>query len=473
MFSESKYENSFSLRNLFMVIFKRKLTLLVVFLSVVAIGSIVSYLLPRIYQAKATILIKDDTEDEKAILFKNSAYRGIGQFDWVNSEVEILRSYPVAERVVQELQLSQVYFKNHSNKPNIDKIIFAKTVIRVREKFRVDVPRNSNVLEISYKTKDPLLAAEVVKSFINTYKTYRSEISEQSETHQFFEEQLKIENDKLQKLERQQSAYKKEKEMLSTEAQSEILRNKLNNYEQNLTRVRTQRIGLETKLSVVKEQRDRGQYLNIPTMDASNSPSREKHIAKLRGELLDFKLQKEKLEQKFTSQYVEVIEVTNLINVTQAIIENEIQQIIEMEEASIRALKAEEKEFQRLIAQITLEVKEFAQEEYEFAQLSRGIEENREVYSMLLKKKEESRISLAKLERGVRIRVISPPIVPIKPIFPKTYLFLIVSIFLGMVSGFFLITLQEYFDHSIKSSNDLEQLVGIPSLGTVREIELT
>ena len=372
-----------------MVIFKRKLTLLVVFLSVVAIGSIVSYLLPRIYQAKATILIKDDTEDEKAILFKNSAYRGIGQFDWVNSEVEILRSYPVAERVVQELQLSQVYFKNHSNKPNIDKIIFAKTVIRVREKFRVDVPRNSNVLEISYKTKDPLLAAEVVKSFINTYKTYRSEISEQSETHQFFEEQLKIENDKLQKLERQQSAYKKEKEMLSTEAQSEILRNKLINYEQNLTRVRTQRIGLETKLSVVKEQRDRGQYLNIPTMDASNSPSREKHIAKLRGELLEFKLQKEKLEQKFTSQYVEVIEITNLINVTQAIIENEIQQIIEMEEASIRALKAEEKELQRLIAQITLEVKEFAQEEYEFAQLSRGFEENREEYAMWLKKKEQ------------------------------------------------------------------------------------
>ncbi len=473
MFSESKYENSFSLRYLFKVIFKRKLTFLVVFLFVVTMGSIVSYLLPRIYQAKATILIKDDTEDEKAILFKNNAYRGVGQFDWVNSEVEILLSYPVAERVVQELKLVQVYFKNDSNNPYVDHNTFVKTVKSVRENFSVDVSRNSNVLEISYKAKDPMLAAQVIRTFINTYKTYRSEISEQSETHQFFEEQLKIENDKLQKLERLQSEYKKKKEMLSTEAMSEILRNKLNNYEQNLTRVRTQRIGLETKLSVVKVQMDRGQYLNIPTLDASNSPSREKHIAKLRGELLDLKMQKEKLEQKFTSQYVEVIELTNLINATQDLIENEIQQIIEMEEASIRALKAEEIEFRRLIVQITQKIKEFAQQEYEFTQLSRGIEDNREVYSMLLKKREESRISLAKLERGVRIRVISPPIVPIKPIFPKTYLFLIVSIFLGMVSGFFLIALQEYFDHSIKSSNDLEQLVGIPSLGTVREIELT
>ena len=177
--------------------------------------------------------------------------------------------------------------------------------------------------------------------------------------------------------------------------------------------------------------------------------------------------------QKFKPQFEEILELNNIISVILAKIESEIQQIIEVEEASTRALLAMENEFLTSIEKIKNEIKVFAQNEFEFTQLSRGINDNREVHSMLIKEREEARISLAKREKEVRIRLISPAIIPISHVFPRKALNMLIAIFIGLIGGLALAFAIEFFDNSIKSPEDLEQLVGIPSLGTVREIVLT
>ena len=83
-------------------------------------------------------------------------------------------------------------------------------------------------------------------------------------------------------MEKRQSDFKQKKRFVSSEAHSQLLLIKLANYEKNLTEVRTSRIGKEAKLAVIKEELGKGQYFNIPSTDASDSPSREKHIAKLK-----------------------------------------------------------------------------------------------------------------------------------------------------------------------------------------------
>ena len=90
-----------------------------------------------------------------------------------------------------------------------------------------------------------------------------------------------------------------------------------------------------------------------------------------------------------------------------------------MEMASIRALKAEEDELQASIEKINSQIKDLAQNEFEYSQISRGIEDSREVYSTLLKQGEEARISLAKLESGVKTKLISPAVVPLEPVKPR------------------------------------------------------
>ena len=93
---------------------------------------------------------------------------------------------------------------------------------------------------------------------------------------------------------------------------------------------------------MIKEQLSNGGTLNIPSTESSDSPSREKYIAKLKGELLDMEIRKEKLLQKFTPQYKEVVDLEQEIIATRLKIENEIEQIVQMEETAIKALSAEE-----------------------------------------------------------------------------------------------------------------------------------
>jgi uncharacterized protein involved in exopolysaccharide biosynthesis len=282
---------------------------------------------------------------------------------------------------------------------------------------------------------------------------------------------MKIADEKLSELEQRQADFKEEKEVGSPETQRTILLTRLTDYEKSLTAVHTSRIGKEAKLAVFKEQiLQNGKSINIPTTETSDSPSREKYIAKLKGELLDLEIRKEHLLQKYTPQYEEVVNLEQQITATKAKIENEIQQIVTMEEAAIRALQAEEQVLQAQINKTKAEIGALAQKEYEYEQISRGINDEREVYSMLRKQREEARLSMAKLERDIKIKVISAAVAPSEPTKPKKRLNVLLAIFLGIFGGLGLAFFVEYFDHTVNTPEELERFTGISPLGSVREI---
>ncbi len=115
-------------------------------------------------------------------------------------------------------------------------------------------------------------------------------------------------------------------------------------------------------------------------------------------------------------------------------------------------------------------IKDFAQKEYELTRLSRGIDDNLEVYSMLLKQREESRISQAKLERGVKIKVFPPAFAPSVPIKPKKKLNVLLATILGLVSAFGLAFFVEYFDHTLNSPEEVESHLELPVWGAIKKL---
>jgi uncharacterized protein involved in exopolysaccharide biosynthesis len=349
---------------------------------------------------------------------------------------------------------------------------FEKTVADFREEIEIENPQNSTILVISYESKDPKLSADVVTEFVKTYISYRSEISSESETYKFFEEQMILADQKLRELEQNQATFKEQKDIGSPETQRSILLTRITDYDRSLTTVRTKRIGMEAKVAVFKQQILKGGTLSIPSTATSDSPSREKYIAKLKGDLLDMEIRKGQLLQKFTPQYKEVVDLETQIVATKSQIESEVQQIIESEETAIRALRAEERILSRQIEKIKNEIRNLAQKEYEYNQISRGINDEREIYSMLLKQREEARISLAKMEKGVTIKVISPAVQPTDPIKPKKRLNVALAVFLGIFGGIGLAFLLDFFDHTINSPEELERYTGITVIGSVSEIKI-
>jgi uncharacterized protein involved in exopolysaccharide biosynthesis len=462
-----------SLRNLLYVIFKHKTIILTFFIAAVAIVTTASFMMQPVFKATATILVEKEMDSEKALLFRLNLAQGSGNYDFLNSEIEIMSSYPIAARVVEKYQEELLPEDDEMISLHEKKLIYESTIHNFIEQIEIENPKNSNILKISYENEDPRLAKDIINNFINTYISYRSEIAAESGTYKFLEDQMGMADQKLRDLEQRQADYKGEKELGSPDAQRAILLNRLADYERSLTAVRTRRMGKEAKLAVINDQLQQGQSQSIPTTESSDSPSRVEHIGKLKGELLDLEIRREQLLQKFTPQYEEVVNLDRQIEEIKIKIVGEIKQILREEQTSIRALLAEERVLQNSINNIKREIRDLAQKEYELEQLSRGIEDEREIYSMLLKQREEARISLAKLERGVKIKVISPAVMSTKPVKPKKRLNIILAILLGCFGGVGLAFFKEYFDHTINTPEEIEHYTGIPVLGSVREIRFS
>jgi uncharacterized protein involved in exopolysaccharide biosynthesis len=301
-----------------------------------------------------------------------------------------------------------------------------------------------------------------VSKVVDTYERYRAEIFAESGTYEFLENQMKVADDQLRALEARQTEFRSSNEVVSPQAQTNILLAKLADYQRSLNETQTARIGREAKLRIIRQQFNAGQVMNIPTTESSNSLSREKYIAKLKGDLLDMEVRRNRLLLKFTPEYEEVVDLTAQIEAAKKSIRDEVQQIIEEEGSAIRVLGAQERSLEKAISGINDEIKEMAQKENQLSQLTRGIEDNKAVYSMLLKQREEARISLAKAQPGVKLRIVSPAVVPVTPIKPRKLLNIALGILLGVACGFGAAFAVDYYERSIKPSEELRGYLGMP-----------
>jgi uncharacterized protein involved in exopolysaccharide biosynthesis len=454
------------------ILFKRGRMILVFFLSVVVLVTVASLLMTPVYQANSVLLVERELDSEKALLFQIKDNTGYERYNWIQSEIEIIQSHPVAVQLVESFGLDTLdrdeVWSTESEKAER----FDKAVKSLKKRLKVESGTESNVITVSYEDEDPQFAMAVVEKAIEFYLDRRSKITSESKAYEFFEEQMQIADENLRELERHQTEYKQSEGVISPEAQKEILLARLADYEKSLTEIRTRRISKEAGLRVIKTHLKDGSAKSIPVTESSDSPSRERHIAKLKGDLLDLELQHESLLQKYTPQYEEVVHLQNQIDVTRGMIEKEIAEIINMEEVGIRALKAEEEVLMASIENTKREVEDFAKKEYDLLQLSRGIEENQEVYTMFSRQREEARISLAKHERGVKVSVISPAYVLPDPVKPKKTLNVVLSVIIGLIGGLGIAFFVEYFDHSISSPTELEKQTGMNVLGSIREFDI-
>ncbi|MBN1559779.1 GumC family protein [candidate division KSB1 bacterium] len=458
-----------SLLHIVTIVFKHKWIVLSFFFGIVGIVTLGSLRTTKIYEARSKFIVEKEGESEKALLLQVNVPSQYEKYDWINAEIEILKSRPVAMRVVKELGFDQNAHPVEQLAPNDSDIILERSVKSFQKGMQVEVAKNSNVIEISYKDQDPVMATNVVNSVINAYVEYRSELYDESETYKFFEEQMEITDRKLQDLERDQSDFKRKQNMFSPEAQREILLTRLADYEKKLTDVRTERRRKAAILNVIKGQLGEGDGQTTPAIESNDSPVKSMHVTKLRGELLDLELKREIALQKFTPEYQEVINLDRQIAATKAKLASEVGKLLEIEEITILSLSAEENVLRQSIENTSNEMNELAQKEYEYSQISRGLEDNREIYSMLLKQREAAGISRAKHQKGVSVKVISPAVVPDFPLNPQTKLKIAIAAVLGVICGLGLAFLREYFDHTFTFPEEIERYIGLVVLGSVRE----
>ena len=172
-------------------LFRRKRAFITFFICMVMLPMIMSYIMPPKYLGKATLLVttsrfkKPFLPDERD---SRSSYMQVSMED-VGSEVELLTSYPVLAKVVDNNHLDRDeappssqrlkwcaywFFKGIHNTMTFiglaPKVSSRDAAIdQLRRKVNVDFVKRTNIITVKWKGSTPEQARDVVNSIVEAY----------------------------------------------------------------------------------------------------------------------------------------------------------------------------------------------------------------------------------------------------------------------------------------------------------------
>jgi len=482
-----------SLKDFLHIIFKRKMQILLFFSATVCTVAVASFVIKPTYMATAQILVKVGREnlyiptgsDMNPIISRDIR-------EQIIPEIEILKSRSLAEEVAVSLSPKTIYTNLSDKGSGIVKAntgrheprsLVDKAVLKLQKNIKVEPIKDSSVIKVSFKHKDPKMAAIVVNSLVTFYLDHHLEVHTAPESYEFFQEQSQILKKGLGEAEEKLKVFKNLHNIISlTEERSlllnqeAILRSALNQSISQETETKNRIHQLTQQLAITRESIPQGKKVN-------HNPYL---INTLQTKLVELEIKEKELLNKYTKNSRLVKNVREEIRIVKNKLANQekkqhdtntfglniIYQRLKDEllknESELKALEGKKESQGYQLEDYRKRLEKLNQVEAELNQLKQEVDANRQNYGLYLNKFEESRISNAMdTEKITNVNLIEPAKTPLEPVGPKVLFNLLLSVLLGAFGGFGLAFFWEYFDDSIETIEDVEDCLHLPVLASI------
>ena len=469
-----------SLRDFLHVIFKRKNQILLFFAVTFCTVVVGTFVTRPTYEAKAQILVKMGREN----LYippntTNSQIINYNRDDQVNSEIELLKSRSLAEKVIKVLGPETIY-KNLDHK---------NTVLTFQKSLSVEGIKKSDVIEVSFKHKDPQTAALVVNTLANAYLDEHLLVHKNPQSYNFFEDQSQVLKTKLEQSEAAVETFKKQNRVTALDEQQKLLLKHIADLNAELNRTLSQEAETRNRMLQIRQQFNKTPETIPQGKEVDHNPFL---ISNLEARLVELQLKEKELLTKYTPQSRLVKNVKEEIQMVQErLAQNEkkqygksrvglnttyqrLQEELFRNQAEAKALAAKRGIQNAQLADYQGKLEQLNQMEVTLDQLEQSVDVNRQNYRLYLAKFEESRISDAMDNKKMaNVSLMQPALTPLKPVSPKVLLNIVLSIFLGGFGGLGLAFFTEYLDDSLGKPEQVEKVLQLPVLASIPKLEIS
>ena len=469
---------------------------LIVLINLVVLGTILvgSWLWPPTYQASSSIVVLSRGYPELLSPPKGGGASTLimNPKEEINSEIEIIRSRPVLERVVQELHLTEpkpveetgvagairnlaraayrglgellgaVGFGRHYSKEEK----FEAAVNRLHSRLSLEPAVDSQIIWIRYRSHDPALTSQVVNKVAQEYQRQHLEININKAESTFYAEQIdKVQND-IKGLQEQLLKLKQGSGIVSFAEQSKALLKKLDTYDAAQTNVQKEIIRIRSKVEKIQALRKARPHLLIPLPDLAQDPQ----MADLENKLVNLKFQIQTVLQRFTPESRQAQTVREQIGQLEKQIRNQVNILLERELAKLRELQAEEQAIGQTMKGMHSEIEELPAAEMNLGNLERDIDTKQGILCVLLKKYQDSLLAKSADQRLENAKILSLAAVPLRPVFPNYPLNLGLGFLVGLIGSISAAFFLEYWDDSLKIPEDVERFLDRPVFASIPEL---
>jgi uncharacterized protein involved in exopolysaccharide biosynthesis len=488
----SAIASSISLRDFLQVIFKRKFQILIFFATVVGLGTLLSIIAKPQYKAEAKLLVNIGRENfytpEVPINEQRSAFFVPNKEEEINSEIEILKSQYLIEKMVEVLGPTQIYpeLRGADDGHGQQEEIVNKVVRKIRDKnLEVEKVAQSNVIKISFIHEDPILAAKVVNTLIDLYFQRHMDLHQNLESFGFYQAQSKLLEGKLTQAEASLQALMKQYGVSAPAQERELLLRQIGELKSKLFQTLTEEAETEKRIIELRRQLAQAPKTISLYEEIDNSPL---IVNSLKTKLMELEMKEQELLAKYKDKSRVIRDIRKQIKtVTEELAEQErklhsksrsgvnpiYQSLLErllQAETGLKGLKATEISQAAHLEEYKKRLSELNRVEMDFNNLQHRIKIDRQNYQLYLTRFEESRISSAmNAEEISNVSLIDPGKPPLNPISPKILLNIILSLLVGGIGGLAMAFLWEYFDDKLEQESDVEKFLGLPILASIPE----
>jgi len=423
-----------SLRDLYYVLFRHKWKIILFFFAVIIAVTVGTFLSAEIYRSKAMLLVRLGRESvtlDPTATTGQTIHISQSRKTEINSELEILKSRELIEKVVDSIGADE-FLKRPDERLPVDSTA-SETLRKTRQELRVIVEKPRNILE-RLDLVEPLSDRD--KAVLGVTKKLEIEAQKDSSTIgiSYEAQSPKLAQDVVSKLiefylEKHIAVYRTPGSYRFFIQQTGHLRDSLTQSENKLWNLKN-----ETGIASVEKQRQ----ILLERMGTL-----EQEIESTEAELASSRAKVEELQKT-------------------------LQPTLLAERAILSSLKAKVETQKKQLVDARAELRTLNESEVKLIQLTREISIQETNYRKYSENLEQARIDHAmEADKISNISVVQPATLPMKPIRPRKLLNLALGFFLGIFGAIGLAFFSEYLDHSIKTPEEVEEKLQLPSFVSI------
>src|SRR5579863_2897841 len=419
---------------------------------------IVSLRLTPIYESTATVDI--DRQMPTGVLGKDAAEAVSNDADqFLATQVKLIESDSVLRPVVDKFRLREV--EKDALEEALDKSALSLEAPVILKRLKVTRPPNTYILQISYRSPNRQLAADVANAIAQSYlaHTYRIRYKATQGLSEFMERQLEELHAKMEKSSAALVQFERELNVINPEEKTNITSARLLQLNTEYTNAQADRVKKEAAYASVKDG----------TLAAAQVSTQGEALKKLTESLNDAEQKFAEAKNHYGINHPEfkkaqsrVQELETQMAATRASIAQRVE--IEYQESVNR-----EKMLEAAVLETKAEFDRLNSRSFEYQTLKREAEGDKKLYEELVRKIKEAGIHAGFQNSSIRIADEARP--GLKPVFPRTWLNVLLAFLAAAFIGVGAAVLGDVLDNTIRDPDQVMRLMNTDVIGSLPAVK--
>jgi tyrosine-protein kinase Etk/Wzc len=432
-----------------LIVRKRKGTILLSMALVIAFTlALTQYLKPApIYEASARVKF-ERSNTFATLLIESIAAQGSSD---LNTEIEVIRSFPVMEQVARQLNL----VKAAPSPEEVRSSEYLTAVYGLQQAIKTSIEGASNIIRIAVTANSPEMAQRLANAVAETYRAenIRTRNKTVADSRRFVEEQLVSHEAALKRAEEALRDFKEREGQVFLNEEAKAALESFTRLEADYDRILRLRDETAKQADTLTKPGSARPTARIFTDEPTAL------LSILNNRLTDLLQERDNLLINYTPEHLLVKELDRKIR-------NVKDEMVRELETKLKSLAGREVALKEQIDTYRKRYFNFPKAAIELSRLEREVTINADLYAKLKVKHQE--LLIKNSERIEEVSIIEPAILPAEPVNqPNNQMNFIVAVLMGGFLGVVLAFARESFDTSIGTIEGVEEFLQVPVLGVI------